>query len=219
MTESARSPLALAVALVPELYLASASPRRRELLRQVGIRSRRLRISVDERPRPGEDARDYVQRLAIAKARAGWEALGRRAPRPVLGADTAVVLDGEILGKPRDRDHGLAMLERLSGRRHRVLSGVAVCWQGRLQHRLQESAVAFRDIGARERQCYWATGEPVDKAGAYAIQGRGALFVKHLEGSYSGVMGLPLYETWELLAALGIELPLAPPAGASLERA
>lgn len=191
----------------PILYLASASLRRQALLRQVGVRYQRLGVEVDETPRVGESPGDYVTRLALAKARAGWNAVGRRPPRPVLGADTAVVLGREVLGKPRDRDHALAMLRQLSARCHRVLSAVALCWGPWEDHRLQQSRVWFRHIGARERECYWATGEPADKAGGYAIQGIGALFVKRLEGSYSGVMGLPLYETWELLTAVGIEPP------------
>jgi len=192
---------------VPVLYLASASPRRQALLRQIGLRHHRLRVEVDETPTAGESPGDYVRRVAMAKARAGWNALGRRRPRPVLGADTAVVIGKEILGKPRDRDHALAMLRRLSARRHRVLSAVALRWGHWEDCRLQESLVLFRHIGAREREHYWASGEPADKAGGYAIQGIGALFVKRLEGSYSGVMGLPLYETWELLTAVGIEPP------------
>jgi septum formation protein len=189
---------------VVHLYLASASPRRRELLRQIGVTYRRLPVEVDETPLPGESPGDYVARLALAKARTGWRTLGRRAPRPVLGADTAVVVDAVILGKPRDRDEGLAMLARLSGREHRVLSAVALTDATRDAVRVQESRVRFRELAAAERAAYWNSGEPLDKAGGYAIQGRAAAFITELRGSYSGVMGLPLFETAELLREFGI---------------
>jgi septum formation protein len=203
---------------LPDVYLASASPRRRELLDQLGISHRRLSVCVDESVRPGEAAGDYVARVALAKARAGWVALAGQAVRPVLAADTAVVVDGDILGKPRDRAHGLTMLRRLSARRHAVVTGVALCWAQREAVRVQESAVHFRELGAGEPERYWATDEPLDKAGGYAIQGRGAVFVARLEGSYSGVMGLPLYETWELLLEAGIEVTPGPITGPGQER-
>lgn len=187
------------------IYLASASPRRRELLEQIGIPHRLLRVHVDERQHAGEAPERYVLRVALEKARAGWRMLEPQARRPVLGADTAVVIDGEVLGKPRDRAHGLAMLARLSGRSHQVLTGVAVVGEGgRELSRLNVSTVTFRELSAAEREAYWATGEPADKAGAYAVQGRAAVFISRLEGSYSGVMGLPLYETAELLRDFGI---------------
>ena len=192
----------------PDIYLASASPRRRELLDQIGIRHQQVPAPVDETPRPGEVPAEYVIRLALAKAESGRQALQGRPLRPVLAADTAVVLDGVILGKPGDRDEALAMLQRLSGRRHRVLTGVALIGQRR-HSRLSVSQVTFRSIGRQEAEAYWASGEPADKAGGYAIQGKGALFVVRLEGSYSGVMGLPLLETGELLARSGID-PLDP---------
>ncbi len=197
----------------PQLYLASSSPRRRSLLEQIGVRYELVSAPVDESALPGESAETFVLRLALAKARAGRAALvGRGAlagrpdglARPVLGADTAVVVDGEILGKPRDRDDGLAMLRRLSDRSHRVLSAVAMVGE-REATRLSASRVTFRPLTEAECVAYWSTGEPRDKAGAYAIQGHGALFVSHLEGSYSGVMGLPLYETAELLYDAGID--------------
>jgi septum formation protein len=185
------------------LVLASASPRRRELLAQVGVRHRVLAVDLDESRRPGEPVEDFVQRLALDKALAGWHALPEVAKRPVLGADTLVVLDGEPLGKPADREDALAMLARLSGRTHEVFTAVAlVTPEPRVC--LQRSRVTFRAIEAAERLAYWDSGEPADKAGAYAIQGLGAIFVQHLEGSYSGVMGLPLYETAVLLAQAGI---------------
>lgn len=189
---------------VVHLYLASASPRRRELLRQIGVAYRRLLVEVDETPLSGESPEDYVVRLALAKARTGWRNLGRRTPRPVLGADTVVVVDAVILGKPRDRDEGLTILARLSGREHQVLSAVALADATRDAVRVQESRVRFRELTAAERAAYWSSGEPLDKAGGYAIQGRAAVFVTELRGSYSGVMGLPLFETAELLREFGI---------------
>ncbi len=191
---------------VPCVYLASASPRRRELLRQIGVAYRRLAVAVDETPQPGETPHDYVARLALTKARVGCKALGRRKPAPVLGADTAVVVDGVILGKPRDRDEGLAMLALLSGREHQVLSAVALAIPTRDAVEVQASRVRFRKLEPAERAAYWDSGEPLDKAGGYAIQGRAAAFVTELRGSYSGVMGLPLFETVELLRAFGIPL-------------
>ncbi|MDG4595616.1 MAG: Maf family protein [Candidatus Contendobacter sp.] len=190
----------------PWIYLASASPRRRELLRQIGVSYRRLRVDVDETPWLGETPDAYVVRLALAKARIGCAALGRRRPAPVLGADTAVVVDDAILGKPRDRAEGLAMLTLLSGREHRVLSAVALAVPTRDAVRVQESRVRFRALTPAERAAYWDSGEPLDKAGGYAIQGRAAAFVAELRGSYSGVMGLPLFETAELLQVFGIHL-------------
>ncbi|MFM1886619.1 MAG: hypothetical protein RL026_1776 [Pseudomonadota bacterium] len=184
------------------LLLASASPRRRELLAQIGVAHEVRPTDVDESPRPGEVAEALVQRLACAKAEAGLAAAG---DRPVLGADTIVVLGGRVLGKPRDRAEGLAMLQALSGRRHRVLSAVALACRGwPTQCRLSVSEVSFRAITTAEAEAYWASGEPVDKAGGYAIQGRAAVFIEDLHGSYSGVMGLPLFETAELLAGVGL---------------
>jgi len=191
--------------LTPAIYLASTSPRRRELLQQIGIRFETLAVTVEECRAPDETPVDYVQRVALAKAQAGWAVLGARAVRPVLGADTEVVIDGEVLGKPQDREHGLAMLARLSGRTHEVLSAVAVVAGPRVLTRLSRSTVSFRVMTVAECAAYWATGEPLGKAGGYAIQGRGALFVAELHGSYSGVMGLPLCETGELLRELGVE--------------
>lgn len=188
------------------VYLASASPRRRELLRQIGVSYRLLRVEVDETPLLDETPRDYVIRLALAKAQTGCAALGRRKPAPVLGADTAVVVDGIILGKPRDRDEGLAMLALLSGREHQVLSAVALATPARDAVKIQESRVRLRELEPAERAAYWDSGEPRDKAGGYAIQGRAAAFIAELHGSYSGVMGLPLFETTELLRAFGIPL-------------
>jgi septum formation protein len=187
------------------LILASTSPRRRELLAQLGVPFEVVAVDVDESCRAGEGPEEYVLRIARDKARAGVAVAARRAVPLALGADTVVVLDGEILQKPAGRDEALAMLARLSGRTHRVLSGVALA--GWCECALMSnSEVTFREIGARERRAYWETGEPADKAGAYAIQGLGAVFVRRLQGSYSGVVGLPLYETAELLAQCGIEV-------------
>ena len=189
---------------VPHIYLASASPRRRELLRQIGVSYRLLRVEVDETPLPDETPGDYVVRLALAKARTGCAALGRRRPAPVLGADTAVVVDDVILGKPCDRAEGLALLALLSGREHQVLSAVALADPRREAVKIQESRVRFRELSLAGRAAYWDSGEPLDKAGGYAIQGRAAAFITELRGSYSGVMGLPLFETAELLQAFDI---------------
>lgn len=191
----------------PDLYLASASPRRGELLAQIGLRFQVLAVEVDETPRPGEEPGVLVRRLALEKARAGRAQLPADNPLPVLGADTEVVLDGKVLGKPRDEEDAAAMLARLSGRSHQVLSAVAVAAAADETARLSVSTVWFRETTAAERLAYCATGEPLDKAGAYGIQGLAAVFVARLEGSYSGVMGLPLYETAEVLAEAGLHLP------------
>jgi septum formation protein len=183
-----------------DIHLASQSPRRRELLAQIGIRHDVIAVEVDETPCAGEAPAEYVLRLALAKARAGH---GLRPDRPVLGADTAVVQDDRILGKPLDRQDAAAMLAQLSGREHRVLTAVALVGD-REETRLSVSHVRFRPIDAAEAAAYWATGEPADKAGGYAVQGLGALFVESIGGSYSGVMGLPLFETGELLRRAGI---------------
>jgi septum formation protein len=183
------------------VYLASASPRRQELLRQIGVPFRVIGANVDESVLPGEKPVRYVARLAAAKAEAGWRSA---ADAPVLGADTAVVLDQEILGKPADREQAMQMLLSLSGRSHRVLTAVALRTVSRLTLRISRSLVRFRSIEPAEASAYWDTGEPRDKAGAYAVQGAAAVFVAELRGSFSGVMGLPLFQTAELLQAAGI---------------
>jgi septum formation protein len=203
---------------LPDLYLASASPRRRELLAQIGLRVEVVSQFVPEQWLEGESPEDYVQRLALEKAQAGLATLRKDRQRPVMGADTAVVLDDPaqgpiILGKPADEADALAMLAQLSGRSHRVLSALAVVGkdnlgQDRVAVSVNQSVVRFRVINEAERRAYWRTGEPADKAGAYGIQGMGALFVERLEGSYSGVMGLPLFETGELLRQFGIDVLL-----------
>ena len=187
------------------LYLASASPRRRDLLRQIGIEPEIVSTEVDETRLPGEAPLAYVGRLACVKAETAWQALpaGRRGA--LIAADTAVVLGTEIFGKPADRADGLDMLGRLSGRTHEVMTGVALKTAERLDLRVNISRVTFRPLRRHECEAYWETGEPRDKAGGYAVQGRAALFISELAGSFSGVMGLPLFETAELLRAVGID--------------
>ena len=186
------------------LHQASASPRRRELLAQIGVPFVTLIASIDETALPGEPAERYVERLAREKALAGLAALSDPADAVVLGADTAVVLDGRILGKPADRAECLATLAALSGREHQVLTAVALASAQRIESRVVASRVRFRPLRAGEAEAYWATGEPCDKAGSYGIQGLAAVFVSQLEGSYSAVVGLPLCETAQLLGEFGI---------------
>jgi septum formation protein len=195
------------------IYLASRSSRRRELLSQIGVRFHLLlfrahpgrQVDVDEEPKPDEAPAAYVERVARIKAEAGWVALMQRnLPRaPVLAADTTVAVDGKILGKPADRQHAAQMLASLSGRRHEVLTALALKNDDHLESALSVSEVTFKKLSADEIRQYVASGESDDKAGAYAIQGRAARFIVELRGSYSGVMGLPLYETAELLERLG----------------
>jgi septum formation protein len=186
------------------IVLASASPRRRELLAQIGVAFHHQFTEIEECRRDNEPADTYVQRLALEKARA-VRALRGAPGLPVLGADTEVVIDGEPLGKPADLAHARSMLQRLSGRRHEVLSAVALVGE-REAVRLSRSRVTLRAVEAAEIDAYWRSGEPRDKAGGYAIQGLGAIFIERLEGSYSGVMGLPLYETAALLQDFGIPI-------------
>jgi septum formation protein len=186
------------------VYLASASPRRRALLAQIGVPFQVLTVTVDETRLPGEAPDAYVLRLAREKADAGWQARPPRHPLPVLAADTTVVLDGRILAKPADRSDGERMLRELGGRTHAVLTAVAVATAEGLISRTSCSEVTFRAISAAEARDYWATGEPRDKAGGYAVQGGAAIFIADLRGSYSGVMGLPLFETAELLEQAGV---------------
>ncbi len=188
-----------------DIYLASASPRRRELLEQIGVRYRSLNVLVNETIMNNEIPEHYVQRVALDKARAGRNCLEQNQLRPVLGADTVVVVDDLILGKPGDRQDALAMLRQLSAREHRVLTAVALV-DGKERIRLNTSTVSFRPLTEAECEKYWQTGECHDKAGAYAIQGYAAAFIRELRGSYSGVMGLPLYETAEILQQAGVRL-------------
>ena len=185
----------------PLVCLASISPRRRELLAQIGVPHRVVGADIDESVRPGEVPRDYVLRMARQKALTVRE---RGETLPVLAADTTVVLDNAIFGKPRDRGEGLAMLGRLSGRTHEVMTAVALANSRDVTLRLSVSTVRFRSLSPEECAAYWETGEPRDKAGGYAVQGAAAVFIESLSGSYSGVMGLPLFETGELLRAAGV---------------
>ena len=188
----------------PLIYLASASPRRRELLAQIGIAHEARPVAIDERIDPGETPTNYVLRLAETKARTLWAQLrdgsGEPGRLPVLGADTTVALAGQVFGKPANGEELRDMLGRLGGHTHQVHTAVALqCTQG-LRMRLSTSQVTFRTLTTQEIDAYWLTGEPADKAGGYAVQGRAAVFIARIEGSYSGIVGLPLYETWELLA-------------------
>lgn len=201
-------------AIEPRIYLASRSPRRRELLTQIGVRfdvlpfrgDRRADGEIDETPLPDENPQDYVVRVARAKAAFAARILGSRhlMPRPLLAADTTLDLDGEIIGKPADDADAQRILARLSGRRHRVLTAIAVTDQVNLEHRLSISEVNFRKIETDEIRRYVLSGEAKDKAGAYAIQGRAAAFVEEIRGSHSGIVGLPLCETALLLKQFGI---------------
>ncbi|WP_110643572.1 Maf family protein [Salinicola sp. CPA57] len=186
----------------PVLRLASASPRRRELLASIGVAVEVAPADIDESPRKGESPEQFVSRLAREKAKAGH--IG--SALPTLGADTVVVCGDVVFGKPRDETHAREMLTALSGRAHRVLSAVAVIGAGGMRECLVATQVVMRRIEEAEMAAYWATKEPVDKAGGYAIQGRAAIFIERLEGSYSAVVGLPLNETASLLRAHGVAL-------------
>lgn len=188
-----------------DIYLASQSPRRKQLLRQLGVRFRSYPANLEETPQPQEAVRDYVKRLALGKAGYVWDSLEPALRKPVLGADTAVCVDGTILGKPGDRAEAEEMLGLLSGRTHEVVTGVALVSQ---QHSVyvNVSVVRFRRLERHEIEQYWLTDEPVDKAGGYAIQGFAAAFVEDLHGSFSGVMGLPLFETANLLKQFKIPI-------------
>ncbi|MBC7455936.1 MAG: septum formation inhibitor Maf [Massilia sp.] len=200
-----------------KIYLASRSPRRRELLRQIGVEFELLMlredaargVDVSEIVLPGEDPLAYVARVAREKAAFAWHVVQcrRLPPRPVLAADTTVTLDGDILGKPSTLDAAIGMLERLSGRTHQVLTSVAVRYANMDEQITQVSSVRFATLSAASVNAYCATGEPYDKAGGYGIQGLAALFVEHIEGSHSGIMGLPLFDTARLLRQAGLALP------------
>lgn len=203
--------------LQARIYLASRSPRRRELLRQIGVHfdvlvfrggERGEDPDVDETPLPGEQVEHYVERLALTKAEAGCRRLQWRSlpQNPVLSADTTLELDGEIIGKPVDASDAGAILRRLSGRTHRVLTAVAMSSGDSTRSRISINEVRFRKLSDAEIRAYVASGEPMDKAGAYGIQGRAAVFIEEIRGSYSGIMGLPLYETAQLLDTFGYPL-------------
>ena len=186
------------------LYLASGSPRRRELLTQIGVPFTVVSAAMVETPLANEPAVAYVERLARGKATAGFIALGQTLGACVLGADTAVIVDGQILGKPVDQADALAMLMALSGREHEVLTAIALTDGQRCETRCVSSRVRFREVSVQEATAYWHSGEPQDKSGGYAIQGLGSVFVAGLNGSYSAVVGLPVCETAQLLAQFGI---------------
>jgi septum formation protein len=185
------------------IYLASASPRRRELLQQIGVPVQIRPAELVEVPRAGEPPADFAMRMAREKATAIWQSVTAD-PRPVLAADTVVVLDQRMFGKPSDCAEAEAMLAALSDNTHQVLTSVAVLWDGAIQERLSISKVRLRATTAAERCAYAETGEPLDKAGGYGIQGRGAVFIESIQGSYSGVVGLPLAETCALLRPHGL---------------
>ena len=200
----------------PRLFLASRSPRRRELLTLVGIQFDTIVFrnhpredeELDETPLPDEVPIDYVQRVARAKAEYGWRVVTLRKMRsqPVLAADTTLEFEGQIIGKPTDAEDARAILRRLAGNTHRVLTAVSVAFEGRIESTLSISEVRFCPLDEATIRAYVATGEPMDKAGAYGIQGHAGLFVENLAGSYTGVMGLPLYETGALLQRFGYPL-------------
>lgn len=190
--------------LKPLIWLASASPRRSALLKQIGVGHTVRPVDLDERSLDGEAPAQYVLRLAQAKAQALWSVLAESDRQPVLGSDTTVALGDDILAKPVDRDEGLRMLRRLSGQTHQVYTAVALRHAAGCEVRLSVSDVSMRTLSDAEIAAYWDTGEPADKAGAYGIQGRAAVFIERIAGSYSGIVGLPLFETGELLRMIGI---------------
>lgn len=187
-----------------KIILASASPRRAQLLQQIGVKFDIKAVDIDETPLSDESAEDYVQRLAIEKAQAA-RVFYPNSDVLIIGSDTSVVVDGEILGKPDDKQHAFAMLRKLSGRTHKVLTAVAMLGQATLSV-VNVNQVTFETLSNDDLEWYWATDEPTGKAGAYAIQGKAAILITHLEGSFSGVMGLPLYETAQLLKQNGLTL-------------
>ena len=199
------------------IYLASRSTRRRELLLQIGVghellllrEDPRRTVDVDETPRSGETPCDYALRVAGAKARAGLSVMSRRAAvlKPVVAADTTIALDQRIIGKPRDAAHAQEILAQLSGREHRVITAVAMAFADHFETRVSESIVWMKALDTARIRRYIQSGEPMDKAGAYAVQGRAAAFISRIEGSHSGIMGLPLAETAELLTSFGIDIP------------
>lgn len=188
-----------------QIILASASPRRRELLAQLGIRVQVVAVDIDERRKPEEPAIQYVQRLALEKARRGFGVIKNAQKLPVLGSDTIVEIDGVLLGKPDNRQHAKQMLQQLSARQHMVHTAVTIVTETEAMSEISSSRVGFKELGQQEIDQYLLTGEADDKAGAYAIQGIAAQFIETLDGSFSGVMGLPLYETAMLLRRCNID--------------
>ena len=191
----------------PQIILASASPRRFELLQQINVRAIVQSVDIDESQKPDEPVMDYVQRLAMEKAQCGFETIENEQKLPVLGADTIVEVNGVILGKPENRPQAKNMLQQLSGKKHTVHTSVAIVTEDERFIDTSSSQVYFKVLEELEIDCYLATGEADDKAGAYAIQGIAAQFIKNINGSFSGVMGLPLFETAQLLKQCGV-LPL-----------
>lgn len=189
----------------PQIYLASGSPRRQELLHQMGVSFTVIPQFVEEEHKPNESPEDFVKRLALEKACDGY-ARQSQCAWPVLGSDTAVVLGKDILGKPENKEQAIKMLLNLSGQTHQVMTAVALKTEQQSQVSLSVSDVSFTTLNREICEQYWQTGEPKDKAGSYAIQGKGALFINHINGSYSGVMGLPIYETSLLLKKFGIHI-------------
>lgn len=192
------------------IWLASASPRRSALLTQIGVPHRTRPVDIDEQIHAGESPAGYVERLAVLKAETLWARLGEAERRPVLGSDTTVAIDGRILTKPTDEADAVRMLQLLSGRTHQVYTAVALQRAEGCTVSLNVSDVSFRTLTEEECIAYWRTGEPADKAGGYAVQGLAAVFIERISGSYSGIMGLPLYETGELLRLIGWEINAAP---------
>jgi len=185
-------------------YLASASPRRHELLTQIGVRFDVVNVDVDETPLAEESPEDYVQRVALAKAQAGLKTLDDDSDAVVLGGDTSVICNGQVFGKPENQAHAREMLMALSGAEHEVYSAISVVGAARQTTRLVKTKVRFRALSEQECEAYWQTGEPQGKAGGYAIQGLGSIFVAGIEGSYTGVVGLPVAETAQLLADFNV---------------
>lgn len=189
----------------PSIYLASNSPRRRELLTQIGVDFTVLSVDVDERHFENESPVDYVQRVAIAKAQAGWDSVDGCKKKPVMGSDTSVVLTNDVLGKPTSEEHAKEMLQHLSGQCHKVLTAVAIVTEEKVWLELSTSKVTFAELTHDDINWYLSTQEGVDKAGGYAVQGLAAVFIEKIEGSYSGIMGLPLRETALLLTRISHE--------------
>ena len=190
----------------PSIYLASNSPRRRELLTQIAVDFSVIKVDVDETRLQDEPAKNYVQRVALAKAQAGWDSLTQQDQRPVLGSDTSVVIDGHVLGKPVDDNNARTMLQQLSGQSHQVMTAVAIVADSKTWLDISISNVTFATLSSADIDWYIATQEGVDKAGSYAVQGLAAMFIDNIEGSYSGIMGLPLRHTAQLLQQVEVEL-------------
>src|SRR5579862_6034637 len=177
------------------VYLASNSPRRLQLLEQIGVKVKIIVPNINEEVNPNESPLAFVNRMALSKAQAGWTHPDRTMSMPVIGADTIIVCDNQIIGKPINKEHAIAILKKLSGRTHQVVTAVAIVYANKIKQCCVENDVTLTALTDHEIEAYWETGEPRDKAGAYAIQGKAAAFITHLKGSYSAVVGLPLFET------------------------